>query len=77
MILMLVRAAQYLSVRSCFSAELTPSSRPGVAAENALVLPCAASRYCAIALTVACRSVLLPARCFTRTVSLGSHHLTP
>ena len=25
-------------------------------------------------LTVAWRSVLLPARCFTRTVSLGKHH---
>src|ERR1700674_80630 len=33
--------------------------------------------YCAKALTVAWRSVLLPARCFTRTVSLGWHHLTP
>src|SRR5690242_18383123 len=32
--------------------------------------------YCAKALTVAWRSVLLPARCFTRTVSLGWHHLT-
>jgi hypothetical protein len=28
------------------------------------------------ALSVAWRSVLLPARCFTRTISLGSHHLT-
>jgi hypothetical protein len=32
--------------------------------------------YCAKALTVAWRSVLLPARCFTRTISLGWHHLT-
>ena len=31
--------------------------------------------YRANALTVAWRSVLLPARCFTRTISLGSHHL--
>src|SRR4029450_3203372 len=27
------------------------------------------------AFTVVCRDVLPPARCFTRTISLGSHHL--
>src|SRR5262245_20829433 len=32
--------------------------------------------YCPKPFTVAWRSVLLPARCFTRTISLGSHHLT-
>ena len=32
--------------------------------------------YCTNPLTVAWRSVLLATRCFTRTVSLGWHHLT-
>src|SRR5262245_18312199 len=38
--------------------------------------PAFSIRYCAKPFTVACRSVLLPARCFTRTISSGSHHLT-
>ena len=33
-------------------------------------------RYCTNALTVAWRSILLPDKCFTTTVSFGWHHLT-
>jgi hypothetical protein len=38
-------------------------------------LRCYLGHYCTKPFTVAWRSVLVPARCFTRTISLGWHHL--